>query len=155
MELSEIVKRIVGNIKPIGESSEDAKRFDNLTVMCDLVVKLLDEIHVVAENKNRNEYSMKLAGIFADRFLSEAINPTTNFRTSENPPTEMDEHRVFEFEEGDFQATKECLMGVVVDNEPPVYEIGYYIPALKQWIDRDTFEIAEVVLWVYTDEIVK
>jgi len=148
MELNEIIKKLVGEIKPIGESTEDTQRFGNLTVMCDLIVKLVDEVYEVAENKNRTEHSMKLAGIFADRFLSEVISPTTNFRLAEYPPTEMSDI-TFDFEEGEVQVTKECL---IKPEDDPV-QIGYYVPSLNKWVDRDTFEIPNVALWVYLDEI--
>jgi hypothetical protein len=37
----DVVKKLIGNIRPIGDSNEDAKRLENLKEMC----KLMDEIH--------------------------------------------------------------------------------------------------------------
>lgn len=69
MELHEIVKKLVGEIKPIGETTEDDKRFENLKVMTNLISTLLDDIDEVASGKKRYEYSIKHAGEFADKFL--------------------------------------------------------------------------------------
>lgn len=72
MDICEIVKKLVGKIEPIGDESYDKKSFENLKVMTDLIDKLLFDItEVVAENKNRQEYSMKRAGEYANKFLDE------------------------------------------------------------------------------------
>ena len=70
MEIYDIVKKIVGEIKPIGETTEDNKRFENLKVMAHLVSQLLDDIDEVASGKNRYEYSIKHAGEYAEKFLN-------------------------------------------------------------------------------------
>ena len=71
MELYDVVKKLVGSIKPIGETDEDNKRFENLKVMTNLVDKLLFDINCVALRKERHEYSMKKAGEYADTFLKD------------------------------------------------------------------------------------
>ncbi|MFA5340161.1 MAG: hypothetical protein WC332_00145 [Clostridia bacterium] len=70
MELYDVVKKLVGEIKPIGETTEDGKRFENLKVMTDMVDQLLTDIDEVASGKNRYEYSIKCAGEYADKFLT-------------------------------------------------------------------------------------
>lgn len=74
MDVYEVVRKLIGPIDPVGETREDERRFENLKKMCEL----MDQIHtdiddVVTYNKNRVEYSMKKAGEFADKFLTETI----------------------------------------------------------------------------------
>lgn len=65
----EIVKKLIGNIKPIGETNTDNERFNNLLIMCELVDFLLSDIDKVAYFKNSQEYSVKRAGDYANKFL--------------------------------------------------------------------------------------
>lgn len=66
----EVVRKLVGEIRPAGETNTDAKRLINLEVMTQVVDDLLTDIDEVAtDNKNRYEDSMKKAGKFANDFL--------------------------------------------------------------------------------------
>ena len=69
-EVYDLVTTLVGDIKPIGDTQADDKRFDNLKVICGVVDKLLYDIDAVIPNKNRAEHSMKRAGEYADEFMS-------------------------------------------------------------------------------------
>lgn len=72
MDIYEIVKKLVGDIDPVGESNTDATRLENLKVMTSLVDKLLSDINDVSVyNKNRVEHSMKVAGEFASKFFDQ------------------------------------------------------------------------------------
>jgi len=71
MELIDVVRRLVGPIDPVGDQGIDNKRFENLKVMTKLVDILVGDLDCVAENKLRNEFSMKRAGEFADKFLDD------------------------------------------------------------------------------------
>lgn len=71
LNLHELVKRVVGPIRPVGETNTDNKRFENLKTMTALVDKLLTDIDKVAEDKDRVEYSMKRAGTFASDFFDQ------------------------------------------------------------------------------------
>ncbi len=72
MELYDVVTKLIGPIKPIGETGEDNKRFENLKAMTELVDKLLTDIDDVAyDNKDRQEYSMKRAGEYASSFYKQ------------------------------------------------------------------------------------
>lgn len=66
----EVVQKLIGPIKPVGEHHADEKRFENLKAMCELVDKLVTDIDEVIPNKNRIEASMKRAGEYADNFLT-------------------------------------------------------------------------------------
>lgn len=65
----EIVQKLIGNINPVGDSSRDKERFENLKMMCNLVEDLVDEIQYVTRSKNSYESSVKFAGECAQKFL--------------------------------------------------------------------------------------
>lgn len=44
LSIYDVCKSLCGKIKPVGESNEDKKRFDNLKVTIDLVDSLIDDI---------------------------------------------------------------------------------------------------------------
>ena len=71
MEIYDVVKKLVGEIKPIGETNEDNRRFKNLKVMSDLVDRLIYDIDNVAAGNNSYMDSIKKAGKFADEFLTQ------------------------------------------------------------------------------------
>jgi hypothetical protein len=66
----DVVKKLIGNIRPIGEAYEDAKRLENLKEMC----KLMDEIHsaidaVAYDYKDDKQGSVKACCDYANQFL--------------------------------------------------------------------------------------
>jgi len=71
MDIHEIVKKLVGEIDPVGETNADNDRFENLKAMTELVDELLSDIYRVARGNNRHEYSINRAGQFASSFLDE------------------------------------------------------------------------------------
>jgi len=48
----DIVRKIVGHIKPIGETNEDNRRYENLQVMTTLVEALILDLRDVADMQN-------------------------------------------------------------------------------------------------------
>lgn len=44
MTNTDVVKKLIGEIRPVGDTNEDNKRFENLKSMCELVKELLYEI---------------------------------------------------------------------------------------------------------------
>jgi hypothetical protein len=74
MTIEDVVMKLVGNITPVGDSVLDAERFQNLKVLCATVDELVKRIDYVATyNKERQEWSMKVAGLHADKFLSDTL----------------------------------------------------------------------------------
>ena len=74
MTHTEVVNKLIGSISPIGQATQDAERFENLKAMCSLVDDLVFQINMVArENKDAPEYSVRLAGQYADKFLTETL----------------------------------------------------------------------------------
>lgn len=68
----EVVKKLTGNIEPIGETQTDAIRLENLKTMTEVVNKLLTDIDDVAyHHKDSHEFSRKQAGQFAKKFLDQ------------------------------------------------------------------------------------
>ncbi len=71
MDVYEVVKKLVGEINPIGDTNVDKVRLDNLNIMTELVDSLLTDIDAVANNyKNNHQYSMKKASEFASDFFT-------------------------------------------------------------------------------------
>ena len=71
MEIIDIVRKLIGPVEPVGETNADDERFKNLESLTELVDRLVFDIDQVAMQKNRIEYSMKRAGLFADKFLAD------------------------------------------------------------------------------------
>lgn len=71
MTNTDVVKKLIGNIEPVGDSNEDKLRLNNLLAMCDLVADLMDEIKNVAKSKNSHQHSVSQIGKKADSFLAE------------------------------------------------------------------------------------
>ncbi len=71
MTNTEIVKKLIGEIQPYGDSSIDKKRFENLKEMCQLIEELVSEIQEASKSKDRYEASMKEIGQYAFNFLTE------------------------------------------------------------------------------------
>lgn len=68
----DVVKKLIGEINPVGETNRDNHRFDNLKAMTQLVSLLVSDIDNVAfMNKGSQEYSVKRASDFASKFLSD------------------------------------------------------------------------------------
>lgn len=69
--ISEVIERLVGPILPIGCSSEDARRLKNQNLYQSLVADMVDDIRIIAAEKDRHEASRSQAGKNADDFLKE------------------------------------------------------------------------------------
>jgi hypothetical protein len=74
MTNTDVVKKLIGPVKPYGDSGVDAARTKNLHELLSLVDDLIDEIRDVAKEKDRYEASMKSMGLAADKFLQELKN---------------------------------------------------------------------------------
>lgn len=72
MTNTDIVKKLVGNIQPAGDTNIDNERFENLKAMCELADNLIAEINeVVYRNDTRNEYSVRQMVEYASGFLTD------------------------------------------------------------------------------------
>lgn len=71
LDIEDVVMKLIGPVMPIGETNEDQHRFDNLKNLCALVDRLIFTIDSVIPNKERTEYSRRLAGEYADKFMTD------------------------------------------------------------------------------------
>ena len=70
--ITDIVRKIVGPIRPVGETNEDNERFENLKVMCKLIEGLLNDVERVGyDYRNAHEFSKKRASTHAQKFIAE------------------------------------------------------------------------------------
>lgn len=70
IDIYEVVKKLVGEIEPIGETRTDEARFENLKVMTDLVDKLITDIDGMCVYEKNHQASMKKAAKYASDFLT-------------------------------------------------------------------------------------
>ena len=68
-ELKEIVTKIIGEIKPVGDSNIDGQRIENLKELLDFTDELITEIQAVARYKNDDRHSCMKAGRKAKEWL--------------------------------------------------------------------------------------
>lgn len=74
MTHKEIVTKLIGEIRPVGETNTDNQRLENLKVLCGLVEDLAWEIYRVGYDfKDRQEWSLKQASDYAQNFLSNTL----------------------------------------------------------------------------------
>mgnify|MGYP003544712328 CR=1 FL=1 len=74
MTNKEIIMKLIGPIKPVGETTQDNSRYDNLVELCDLVdglVGLIDNINYKYEDSQ--EFSVKRASDYAKHFLTNTL----------------------------------------------------------------------------------
>jgi hypothetical protein len=70
MNIYEVVKKLVGPIEPVGDTSIDNERLDNLTTMTALANQLIIDIDRIRYSyENNHQYSMKKASEVAEKFL--------------------------------------------------------------------------------------
>jgi len=67
----DVVKRLIGNVMPIGETRQDEINFEHLKQTCDLVSLLLDDIGRAASITSNKEFSIRRSQDFARDFLKD------------------------------------------------------------------------------------
>lgn len=75
MTYTDIVKKLIGEVEPIGDSRVDEERMENLKVLCELTnhfVEIIDNVHY--SNKDRHEHSIKIMSDYAGTFLTKILN---------------------------------------------------------------------------------
>ncbi len=80
MGITDINKKLIGSIMPVGESNTDEQRFENLREHCELTYNLIIEVIEVAKHKDRGEHSMNRAGKYAQQYLDEWKNILNNIK---------------------------------------------------------------------------
>lgn len=69
MTNTDVVKKLIGSISPVGDSSIDAERMANLVEMTELIYELTKEVVVVAGAVTYQEHSVQNMGFYATGFL--------------------------------------------------------------------------------------
>ena len=67
----EVVKKLIGDVKAVGEIHHDEDAFINLELMKCVCDALLDDIYESSKTKNRHEYSMEMVGRSAYMYLED------------------------------------------------------------------------------------
>jgi hypothetical protein len=70
MDIAEVVLRLTGPVEPVGDSSMDAHRLENLRALCEVAGVLMDRIELVAEAYGDHMASVKAAKDYAAAFLA-------------------------------------------------------------------------------------
>ena len=74
MDLYEVVQKLVGPTEPIGETQTDNIRFENLKALTNLTSKIITDLCRLKRTcENQKEYSIKRAGQYAAKFLTDEI----------------------------------------------------------------------------------
>ena len=62
LSVTEIINRLFGKVIPVGETNEDAKRFENVQNYYEALCHIVSTLKIASEYKNRPEYSMSKIG---------------------------------------------------------------------------------------------
>ena len=72
MEIYDVVKKLTGEIEPVGETTEDNRRFENLETMIKLAKAIHHDIDYLAdEYRDSHAFSLKRAGELANKYLDD------------------------------------------------------------------------------------
>lgn len=71
LTVHDIVKKLIGPVKAVGDHNDDQERLANLKAMSSLAAALLCEISEASRAADRQEASMREIGLFARAFLIE------------------------------------------------------------------------------------
>ena len=70
MTYTDIVKKLIGPVSPVGETNQDELRFENLKELCELVENLTQVLVDISDsNKHAHEYSIKRSVDYIDEIL--------------------------------------------------------------------------------------
>ena len=75
MTVVDVVRKLIGPVLPVGDSSVDAQRLGNLNEMLEVVGWLVEDISKVADCSHRQEASMRQSGKVASEFLRDLYGP--------------------------------------------------------------------------------
>lgn len=71
LDLGDILLKLIGPIRPVGDCNEDSKRFENLREYCALAEGMVREIQALTKFANGHEGSVKKAGKYAAHNIEE------------------------------------------------------------------------------------
>ena len=66
----DVVRKLVGPIRPVGETTQDNARFESLKVMCALMDLIHSDLDAIAyDYRNDKQFSIKRSVEYVDEFL--------------------------------------------------------------------------------------
>lgn len=71
-EIINVLRHLIGDVRPVGETNEDGERFDNLRIATNVMYYLIDEVGYVAQHK-ASESSSQKCSLLAKARLESAI----------------------------------------------------------------------------------
>lgn len=80
MNMEEVVMKLIGPVRPVGDSNEDRNRLNNTRNLTELIGRLLKTVGDLSTYDNRHEASMRLIGIHAGEFLDDEISCLAGLR---------------------------------------------------------------------------
>lgn len=69
MDYAQILFKLIGPIRPVGDTRIDDERFENLQELGFVVDEIIYELKKIREEKDRQEYSVKECGKLANQIL--------------------------------------------------------------------------------------
>lgn len=72
-----VLLKLIGNVDPVGETTQDNESFENLKTLCfiaDKLIDIVDDVHF--KNKDSKEHSVKRSADAALNFLIETAGYT-------------------------------------------------------------------------------
>ena len=73
MEIEEILERLFGKIKPVGETNEDNKRYENIENYKKALNFIFSSLEKASLYADRKEYSMQKIGKECKEFLRDFV----------------------------------------------------------------------------------
>ena len=70
MTIAEVVRKLIGEINPVGSSEVDKIRLENLQKLTILIDELICDVAYVKRYKDNSEFSVNKIGNFADEYLN-------------------------------------------------------------------------------------
>lgn len=77
MELIDIVDKLIGDIEPVGDTTIDEERFENMKAYCELINEMVSKVDDVAyNNRNSTLASVKKANDYIGDFFTNKLGIT-------------------------------------------------------------------------------
>ena len=71
MELVDVVKKLVGPVRGVGETNADKFRLESMKTLCDLIDDLLLEVRKASNDSDSHMDSVKSIGLYARDFIND------------------------------------------------------------------------------------
>ncbi len=69
--IQEVTNKLIGPVRPVGETHEDNIRFENLKALCEVIDRLMGDVSDVRAYSHSSEFSKVRAAEYAANFIRE------------------------------------------------------------------------------------